>query len=98
VAVHIVVEPDLALTRDSGVYTDSIDVVVLAANNRDALVGRSWNAMDLRMTEEDHRRYLTTGLVIDQNVPITAGASSVKVVVYDPASDRTGSAMIPVKR
>jgi hypothetical protein len=36
--------------------------------------------------------------VLDQNVPVTAGASSVKVVIYDPASDRTGSVMIPVKR
>jgi Ca-activated chloride channel family protein len=98
VAVHITVEPDLALTHDNDLYTDSIDVVVLAANNRDALVGRSWNAMDLSMTEADHHRYLASGLVLDQNVPVTAGASSVKVVIYDPASDRTGSVMIPVKR
>jgi hypothetical protein len=98
VAVHIVVEPDFALTEDNGVYTDSIDVVVLAANNRDALVGRSWNAMDLRMTEADRRRYLASGLVLDQNVTVTASASSVKVVIYDPASDRIGSVMIPVKR
>jgi hypothetical protein len=98
VAVHIVVEPDLVLTEDNGVYTDSIDVVVLAANSRDALVGRSWNAMDLRMTKEERLRYLASGLVLDQNVPVTAGASSVKVVIYDPASDRTGSVMIPVKR
>ena len=98
VAVHIVVEPELSMNYDNDVYTDSIDVVVLAANSRDLLVGKSWNAMDLKMTEADHKRYLANGLVLDQNVPVTSGASSVKVVIYDPASDKTGSVMIPVKR
>lgn len=99
VAVHITVAPDgIELTHETELYTDSIDVVVLAANSRDALVGRSWNAVDLRMTEADHERFLANGLVLDQNVPVTAGASSVKIVIYDPASGHTGSVMLPVKR
>ena len=98
VSVHIVIQPELSFMYDNDVYTDSIDVVVLAANNRDALVGRSWNAHDLRMTEAQHRKYLIDGLVLDVDVPVTAGASNVKVVIYDPASDKTGSVMIPVKR
>jgi uncharacterized protein (DUF2147 family) len=98
VAVHITVAADgVTMEEDNGAYLGNIDVVVLVSNSRSALVGRSWDQAELHMKAPDYQKFLTAGLTLDRTVPVTSTPSYVKVVIYDPKSDRTGSVMVNVK-
>ncbi len=98
VSVHISVAADgVTMEEDKGEYLGNIDVVVLVSNSRSALVGRSWDQAELHMKEPEHQKFLTAGLTLDRTVPVTSNPSYVKVVIYDPKSDRTGSVMVNVK-
>ncbi len=85
------------MEEDNGSYLGNIDVVVLVSNSRNALVGRAWDQAELHLKEPEYQKFLTAGLTLDRTVPVTSNPSYVKVVIYDPKSDRTGSVMVNVK-
>lgn len=70
----------------------SLDISVFCGDNKDNLVGESWQKADLALKPETHQRLLRDGLSRTVRVPLKAPAANVKVIVYDYAADRLGSA------
>jgi hypothetical protein len=70
----------------------SIDISVFCGDSKDNLVGESWQKADLALKPETHQRLLRDGLSRTVRVPLKAPAANVKVIVYDYAADRLGSA------
>jgi VWFA-related protein len=70
----------------------SIDISVFCGDSKDNLVGESWQKADLALKPETYQRLLRDGLSRTVRVPLKAPAANVKVIVYDYAADRLGSA------
>jgi VWFA-related protein len=75
----------------------ALDIDVFCGSDKEDLVGESWEKADLRLKEETYQQLLKSGFLHTTRIALKAPARYIKVVVYDYASDRLGSAMIKVK-
>ena len=53
--------------------------------------------MRLNLSEASYKRYAREGLPYTARVPVKTAPKTVKVIVYDPASDLAGSAVAAVR-
>jgi VWFA-related protein len=83
----------LSWTIDAGDRLGSLDVAVIVADQEDALAGEHWQRVNLRLTPEVFERAKTAGLTYGVRMALKAEPTSIKVIVYDFAADRLGSAM-----
>ena len=63
-----------------------------------ASVGEVWRKVELNFTEERLRQARQEGTSVTLTVPVTATATSLKLVAYDYVADLIGSANVSVKR
>jgi VWFA-related protein len=75
----------------------SLDIDIFCGDDKENLVGESWESALLRLKDETYQRLLKTGLVHTARVPLKGKARYVKVVVYDYAADMLGSAVVKLK-
>ena len=80
-----------------GFYTGHLEVVAYFGDAREKVVGESRVRWNVRADAATHAEWLTAGLKRTLQVPVTAAPTFVKVVVYDPGSDRAGSASTRIK-
>jgi len=56
-----------------------------------------WKIMDLRLTEGTYQRMMQSGISYSTTIPLKTPGRWIKVVVYDPGSDRLGSRLVQMK-
>jgi VWFA-related protein len=78
-------------------HVASLDIDVFCGDEKETLVGESWERADLRLKDETHARLLKEGLPYSTGVALKGRVRYVKVIVYDYASDRLGSAVVRLK-
>jgi len=74
-----------------------LDIDVFCGDDKEKLVGESWEKASLRLRDETYQRLLRDGLAYTTRVPLKGKARYVKVVVYDYAADMLGSAVVKVR-
>jgi len=78
-------------------HVASLDIDVFCGDEKETLVGESWEKADLRLKDETHARLVKEGFTHSTRVVLKGRVRYVKVIVYDYASDRLGSAVARVK-
>ncbi len=97
VEVTVGLDP-VELATEGGRRTGRLDVSVFVGDERQDLVGESWQKVELRLTEETFRVMLREGFTHTVRIPVSGSARYVKAVVYDFASDRVGSRVLEITR
>jgi VWFA-related protein len=87
----------LSFSDVDGRKKGAIDIAVFCGDDREQLVGQSWNTVALEMTPEAFQRFLEKGLTYSGKVSVSRAAKHVKVVVYDAGADLVGSAAVKIK-
>ena len=98
VVIDLVVDVSpVEFTVDGGVRSGDLQVYVYCGDEKEQVVGELKLRWNLRVTDETLAGWQKDGLQRTLRVPVTAKAKYVKVIVYDPGSDRTGSISMAVK-
>jgi hypothetical protein len=85
-------------TPIEGRHEAALNLAFFVADQRENLIGELWQNMTLKPTPETYQMFLTSGIPHTARVPIKAEPRFVKVVVYDYAGDRVGSAIVDFRR
>ena len=92
VDIVVKIRPEqLGFADKDGRKKGSLDVAIFCADDKERLLGESWNTVDLEMTPETFVKFQTTGLAYTGKVAVTQPPRFVKVVVYDSGADVLGS-------
>ena len=83
----------LSLEKQGDRWVGEIDLVVLAGTREDKVTGTVKQRMTLGMDEARYKQATTTGIPYSLSVPVTQRSASVKVMVYEFASDKMGVAV-----
>lgn len=75
----------------------SLDVDVFCGDDKENLVGESWEKANLHLKDDTYQRLLRDGFVHTTRIRLKGPARYVKAVVYDYAADLLGSAVIKVR-
>jgi VWFA-related protein len=100
VRVELRIAPErLAIFERDGRHVGAIDVAIFCRGARNDLVATSWNEVLMEMTPDAHQRFLKNGVTYTQTLPIRAAVDvrEVRIVVYDYAVDRVGSAFVKIR-
>ena len=98
VMVEMKIDPArIGLTVADGRHTGAIEFRVYCGDSKEKIVGQTQGVMRLSFTEASYARYVREGIRYAARVPVTATPKTVKVVIYDPASDLAGSMVAPVR-
>jgi VWFA-related protein len=86
----------LTLLMANGRRTGQLDVAIYCGDAKQNVVGELKESIDVDLSEEDYKQALANGLRYTMRVPISADAAFAKVIVYDFATDRAGTAMVKI--
>jgi len=87
----------LPLELVNGLRTGELEVSVYCGDQKEKVVGQRQDRWTLRADAATYESWLKNGLRRTVVVPVTAPVRFVKAVVYDRASDRTGSRSVTLK-
>jgi Ca-activated chloride channel homolog len=74
-----------------GLHIGRLRITVFQQNESGGVLGAEWKTMDMRLRDETYRRVLQSGIPYSTTLPLQASKLWLKVVVYDPWSDKIGS-------
>jgi len=95
--IDLTIEPQrLTLPLANGRRTGQLDIAIYCGDAKQNLVGELKESIDLDLSEEEYQQAVTKGLRYTLRVPISADAAFAKVIVYDFATDRAGTAMVKI--
>jgi VWFA-related protein len=80
-----------------GRHVGSLEFRIYCGDPKEKTVGELLGTMRLNLSEASYTRYARDGIPYTARVPVKAAPKTVKVIVYDPASDLAGSAVAQVK-
>lgn len=86
----------LTLMSSNGQHTGELDVAIYCGDVKQNVVGELKQSIQLDLSEDDYKQALTNGLRYTMRVPISTAAAFAKVIVYDFATDRAGTAMVKI--
>jgi VWFA-related protein len=95
--VQVNVAPADVAIYDNGVERRILLDVAVFCMDRQYLVGYVWRRVDLSMSDERLQLFRNSGIGFTVHVPIRRSANFVKAVVYNPTSDRLGTAVPRIK-
>ena len=81
-----------------GRHHATIQVATFCGAASEAIVGDTWQTVDLNLSDETHTKLLADGVTFTQRIPVRGEPKYAKVVAYDYASDRTGSAIVKLQK
>jgi len=84
------------LSTPSG-HTARLDVEIFCGDAKQAVVGDLKQMLDITADDETQARYVREGIPFSARVAVSADVKFVKVVVYDPRDDLTGTIVVTVK-
>lgn len=94
VRVSLVIDGSrLSLEKQDGRWTGEIDLVVLVGTREQKVTGTIKQRMTLGMDDARYAQATTTGIPYTLTIPVTERSASVKVMVYEFASDKMGVAL-----
>jgi VWFA-related protein len=79
-----------------GHHTGSIQFVMFAGDSQQTLVGEHWQTMSLDLNDANYQAFLDKGVSFTQRIPVLGTLKYVKVVAYDYAGDRLGTALVTI--
>jgi VWFA-related protein len=97
IAVHLAPDRIVSSVRD-GLHVGRVEIAYFCGDDDEVPVGELWQTIDLKLKDVTHEQFQRDGLRFVARVPVTGTPKYAKVVVYDPAADRLGSAFAAVKR
>jgi hypothetical protein len=98
VIVEMKIDPArIGLTAAGGRRTGALEFRVYCGDSKENIVGQTQGVMRLSLTDASYTRYVREGVLYTARVPVKAKPRTVKVVIYDPASDLAGSMVAPVR-
>ena len=77
-----------------GRHEAALNIAIFCADGRQNLVGELWQNMALKPLDALYKSFLVDGIPHTTRVPVRAPVRYVKVIVYDYAGDRVGSAQV----
>ena len=75
----------------------SLDVAVFLLDGRLQQVGQLWQRLELNLRPDSYERAVQQGLPHEAALDATPDARRVKVIVYDPVSDKLGSTTLEIR-
>jgi len=93
----VTLSPDrVSFEHAQGHHKASVQFVLFAGDAKQQLLGEHWQSMDLDLTDANYQTFLANGVSFTQRIPIQGSLKYVKVVAYDYAADRTGTALVTI--
>jgi hypothetical protein len=90
---ELTVDPSrVTFSEANGVRAAELDVSVLCQDESGDPTGDLWQRIKIRLSPAEWESAQRAGVTLTLKVPVKALVKTVKVIVYDFASDRLGSA------
>lgn len=84
----------VGLKNVDGVYTGKLHAAAFAADDKGRVAGQNWGAVDINFKADDYRQIMDSGINFSITVPRKSSRQVLKIIVYDPATDRIGSKLL----
>ena len=81
----------VGLKNVDGVYTGKLHATAFATDDKGRVVGQNWGAVDINFKADDYHEIMNSGINFSITVPRKSSRQVLKVIVYDPATDKVGS-------
>ena len=93
-AAEITIDPSrVTFTEANGVQSAQLDVAVFCQDDSNDPTGDLWQRVNIRLSPAEWESAKRSGVTLTFTIPVKSAVKSVKVIVYDFASDRLGSTM-----
>jgi hypothetical protein len=79
-------------------HVGELDVILLEQDQTGKVLHESTHRLNLRFTESKYSAVLKSGINFREPVPLENGATTLRVLVQDPATGAIGSLIIPVSQ
>jgi VWFA-related protein len=89
---------DLQLVQSGEIRTGALDVTVIEQDETGKVLLESTNRINLRFTQKQYPAVLETGITFRKSVLLQAGATTLRVLVQNPATAAIGSLIIPLSQ
>ncbi len=86
----------LRLAEKGGVHKGAVSVFVIEQDQSGKVLRESSNAIDLQLTEQQYQAFLKSGMHFTKHLQPKAGATTLRILVEDPATAEVGSVIIPL--
>jgi Ca-activated chloride channel family protein len=92
IKVDLKIDPaNVAFKTEGDWHRGKLRVAIFYADNNGKILGDLWYTVDLNVSEGDFRQFVSFAIPFSQSIPRKAKKQMIRVVVYDPGSDRVGS-------
>ena len=99
VIAELKIDPSrIAFAQVDGRRAAAVEFRIYCGDGKEKIVGQTQGVMRLNLTEASYAKYSRDGIPYTARIQVTAKPKTVKVIVYDPASDLAGSAVASVDR
>jgi VWFA-related protein len=75
-------------------HVAKLRIAVFALDSKENLVGEDWKTMNLQLQQETYQRFLQSGIPFSASMALIEPRQVLKVIVYDPGSDKVGSKLV----
>jgi VWFA-related protein len=89
---------NLRLTQNGGIRKGDLEVITIEQDATGKVLAQSGSAIHLRFADEQYSDYTKSGFPFHQYVQPRANASTLRILVEDPATAEVGSLIIPLSR
>ena len=77
-------------------HTGRLRITTFYMDSKEKVLGSDWKIMNLRLLDETYKRVLQSGVSYSTVIPLKTPTQIIKVVVYDPWSDKLGSRLVTI--
>jgi VWFA-related protein len=81
----------VGLKNVDGIYSGKLHAAAFAADDKGRVVGQNLGEVDIKFIADDYREIMDSGINFSITVPRKSSRQVLKIIVYDPATDRLGS-------
>jgi VWFA-related protein len=89
---------DIQFVQSGEIHTGALDISVVEQDETGKVLRQSGNRINLSFSEKQYPAVLKTGITFRKSVQPQAGATTLRVVVQDPATAAVGSLIIPLSQ
>jgi VWFA-related protein len=89
---------NLQLTEKGDTRSGTVDLYFIEQDAAGNVLQQSSTHLHLKLTDQEYRSYLQSGIFFHQQLRPKPGSSVVRVLVQDPATSEVGSVIIPLAR
>jgi hypothetical protein len=86
----------VAFEARDGRHMASVQFALFAGDGKQRLLGQHWQVMNLDLTKANYQVFLDKGVSFTLRIPVETGLKFVKIVAYDYAADRLGTAVVTI--